>query len=194
MRVREHLRDALHGVRDPRRDLRPMSSVLHREAEADRHRRPRRAVSAALQDRRVEGGLALEARLAAALARAADVERELANPATARDPKKLKALGREHARLQRVMAFAARLARAADELEQARELARSPETELAELARADLERLTPEIARLRAELDALLLPPDPLDDRDTILEIRAGTGGDEAALFAAELLRMYTRF
>jgi len=54
--------------------------------------------------------------------------------------------------------------------------------------------LTPEIARLRAELDALLLPPDPLDDRDTILEIRAGTGGDEAALFAAELLRMYTRF
>jgi peptide chain release factor 1 len=136
----------------------------------------------------------VEARLAAALARTAQVEHELADPATARDPQKLKALGREHARLQRIRLVADRLARARDELAQAREIARANEPELAELAQADLERLPPDIARLEAELDELLVPPDPLDDRDAILEIRAGTGGDEAALFAGELLRMYTRF
>ena len=66
--------------------------------------------------------------------------------------------------------------------------------ELSQLARADVERLRPEVERLRANLAELLTPRDPLDDRDAIVEIRAGTGGDEAALFAAELFRMYTRF
>jgi peptide chain release factor 1 len=79
-------------------------------------------------------------------------------------------------------------------LEQARELARDPDRALAELARSDIERLQPLIERVESELRDLLLPHDPLDDRDTILEIRAGTGGDEAALFAADLLRMYLRY
>ena len=136
----------------------------------------------------------MEARLAAALQRTAEVERALADPATVRDPKKLQALGREHARLQKLRSTAERLERAQDGLAQAREVSRSTDTELVELARSDIEQLTPEIARLEAELDTLLVPPDPLDDRDVILEIRAGTGGDEAALFAADLLRMYTRF
>ena len=122
------------------------------------------------------------------------MERELADPATARDPRKLSSLGREHARLQKIRATADRLDRASDELAQAKDVARSPDPEMGELARVDIERLTPEIARLRSELDTLLVPPDPLDDREAILEIRAGTGGDEAALFAGELLRMYTRF
>jgi peptide chain release factor 1 len=62
------------------------------------------------------------------------------------------------------------------------------------LAKADLARLPPEIAALTEELHELLLPRDPHDDRDAIIEIRAGTGGDEAALFAADLYRMYQRF
>jgi peptide chain release factor 1 len=136
----------------------------------------------------------MEARLAAALARAADVERELADPATARDPAKLKALGREHARLEPIQKTAARHQKLRDELEQAEELARDSDPALAELAQADLDRLAPEVATLEAELLQLLVPPDPLADRDTIVEIRAGTGGDEAALFAADLLRMYTRY
>jgi peptide chain release factor 1 len=136
----------------------------------------------------------VEARLEAALARAAEIERELADPATARDPVKLKTLGKEHARLERIRQAAARLDKLSDELAQARELARDPDPQLKELARADIERLGPQVEAARAQLNELLLPRDPLDDRDTIVEIRAGTGGDEAALFAADLLRMYLRY
>ncbi|NIM48424.1 MAG: peptide chain release factor 1 [Gemmatimonadales bacterium] len=136
----------------------------------------------------------MEARLEAALARAAEVERELAEPATARDPARLRALGREHARLEHIRRIAAQYHKLKCERDQSQELARDPDPALAELARADLERLTPEVAALEAQLTDLLVPRDPLDGRDTIMEIRAGTGGDEAALFAADLLRMYTRY
>ena len=136
----------------------------------------------------------MEARLKAALERAAEVERELAQPATARDPQKLKALGREHARLLRVRQTADRFQKTSEQLSQARELAHDPDPALAELARTDIERLEPQVEAAETELHDLLVPRDPLDDRDTLLEIRAGTGGDEAALFAADLLRMYLRY
>jgi peptide chain release factor 1 len=136
----------------------------------------------------------MEARLEAALARAAEVERELAEPATAKDPARLKALGREYSRLERIRKVAAQFDKLRSELEQAHELARDSDPALAELAQADVDELTPRFEAVEAELQELLVPPDPLDDRDTIVEIRAGTGGDEAALFAADLLRMYTRY
>ncbi len=136
----------------------------------------------------------MEARLEAALARTLEVERELADPATARDAAKLKALGREHSRLDRICRTAAKLQKLQGDLEQARELQRSSDSEMVELARADVERIEPDLAAVEEELQLLLVPPDPLEDRDTIVEIRAGTGGDEAALFAADLLRMYTRY
>ncbi|HXV85664.1 MAG TPA: peptide chain release factor 1 [Gemmatimonadales bacterium] len=136
----------------------------------------------------------MEARLSAALARAADIERQLADPATQRQPDQLKALGREHARLHRVRQVAERLSKLTTDLAQAKELATDPDPALAELARSDLERLEPVRAAAEAELHELLLPRDALDGRDTIMEIRAGTGGDEAALFAADLLRMYLRY
>ena len=103
-------------------------------------------------------------------------------------------LGREHARLDLIRQTASRLDKLKDELTQVREMARDSDPELAELARSDADRLVPEVAALEAELQELLIPRDPLDDRDTIVEIRAGTGGDEAALFAADLLRMYQRY
>ena len=136
----------------------------------------------------------MEARLRQALARAEDVARELADPETARNPAKLKQLGREHARLDQVRQANERLTRLEVELAQAREVLQDRDPELSQLARADVERLRPEIERLRDRLTELLTPRDPLDDRDAIVEIRAGTGGDEAALFAADLFRMYTRF
>src|SRR5712664_676096 len=136
----------------------------------------------------------MEARLRQALARAEEVAQELADPETARQPAKLRQLGREHARLDQIRQTYDRLGRLEQELAQAREVLADRDPELSQLARQDVERLRPEIERLERRLTDLLTPADPLDDRDAIVEIRAGTGGDEAALFAAELFRMYTRF
>src|SRR6184192_45617 len=136
----------------------------------------------------------MEARLRQALGRAEQVARALADPETARNPAKLKQLGREHARLDAIRQAHSRLERLQGELAQAREVLQDKDPELSQLARADVERLRPEIERAEALLADLLTPADPLDDRDAIVEIRAGTGGDEAALFAADLFRMYTRY
>ncbi len=136
----------------------------------------------------------MEARLRQALARAEEVARALADPETARNPAKLRQLGREHARLEQIRQTNARLARLQKELVEAREVLQDKDPELAQLARIDVERLRPEVERCERQLAALLAPADPMDDRDAIVEIRAGTGGDEAALFAAVLFRMYTRY
>ena len=136
----------------------------------------------------------MEVRLRQALQRAEEVGQALADPAVARDPAKLQSFGREHTRLAPVVRLAERLARLERELADARELAAETDPELVALARADLTRLPPEIAAVSEQLQELLLPRDPHDDRDAIMEIRAGTGGDEAALFAADLYRMYQRF
>ena len=136
----------------------------------------------------------MDARLRQALERADDVARQLADPQTAKSPGKLKQLGREHARLDAIRQTAARLERAQDEIQQAKEVLAERDPDLAAMARADIERLRPEIAALEQQITELLTPTDPLDDRDVIMEIRAGTGGDEAALFAADLFRMYSRF
>jgi peptide chain release factor 1 len=137
----------------------------------------------------------MDALLRQALEQAEEVARQLADPATARDPARLQVLGREHARLAPIARLAERRHRLRDELRQAEELAAdASDPELSALAAADLDRLPAELRAVEAELHELLLPRDPLDDRDAIVEIRAGTGGDEAALFAADLFRMYTRF
>ena len=136
----------------------------------------------------------MEPRLRQALQRAEEVGKALADPEVARDPAKLKSLGREHTRLAPVVRLAERLERLQNDLEQAREIAEEADPELVALAKADLARLPSEISGLSEELHALLVPRDPHDDRDAIMELRAGTGGDEAALFAADLYRMYQRF
>ncbi|HZA93301.1 MAG TPA: peptide chain release factor 1 [Gemmatimonadales bacterium] len=136
----------------------------------------------------------MEARLRQALLQAEEVARALADPAVGKEPEKLRSLGREHTRLAPVVRLADRLARLEHELEQARSLAEEPDPELVALAKEDVARLTGEISEISSELHELLLPRDPHDDRDAIIEIRAGTGGDEAALFGADLYRMYQRY
>jgi len=136
----------------------------------------------------------MEVRLRQALARAEEVAKTLADPSTASDPARLKALGREHTTLEPIVRLAEKLERLESELGQAREMALEADPELVALAKAELTRLTPQVEAMRAELHELLLPRDPLDGRDAIVEIRAGTGGEEAALFAAELFRMIRRF
>jgi peptide chain release factor 1 len=135
----------------------------------------------------------VEARLRQALARAEEVSAALSDPAVAKDSDRFSSLGREHSRLAPIVRAAERLFRLEDQLKQAREVSEA-DPEMAALAQPDLDRLPGEIAVLEDELAELLVPRDPLEDRDAIVEIRAGTGGDEAALFAADLLRMYTRF
>jgi peptide chain release factor 1 len=136
----------------------------------------------------------LRERLDEALQRATEVEQLLSDPETVKDAPRLAALGREHHRLAQVVAKANRLTKAEQELGDAREMAQGDDPDFAAEAKSEVERLEGEIGTLEKELLPLLIPPDPLDDRPAIFEIRAGTGGDEAALFAADLLRMYTRF
>jgi peptide chain release factor 1 len=122
------------------------------------------------------------------------VERQLLDPETMRDAKARRALGREHQRLTEVVEVGGRLIKLDDELAQARELTASDDAEMAAVARSEVTRLDEAIAQTEEQLKPLLVPHDPLDDRPAIVEIRAGTGGDEAALFAADLHRMYTRY
>jgi peptide chain release factor 1 len=93
-----------------------------------------------------------------------------------------------------VVEMATQLQKAEDELAQVRELVSVDDPEMAAEARAELGRLETTIADVEARLLPALIPRDPLDDRNAIVELRAGTGGDEAALFAADLYRMYTRY
>ena len=138
--------------------------------------------------------MALRDLLADAVTRAAAVERALLDPKTVRDAKLLASLGREHQRLTQVVERADKLRKYDAELASARELASSDDPEMAREAEAEIRRLTSTVRGLEEELKPLLLPRDPLDERGCIVEVRAGTGGDEAALFAADLWRMYTRF
>ena len=104
------------------------------------------------------------------------------------------ALGREHRHLQPLVEMAHKLQRYEHELAETRELVDSDDPEMAQEAKAESARLEKSIEELLAEIKPALIPHDPLDDRPAIVEIRGGTGGDEAAIFAADLYRMYTRF
>ncbi len=133
----------------------------------------------------------LAQRLEQLLERHDEVGLLLAQPDAAADPARFRALAREYAEVEPLAtAFAAR-GHNATELAHAREMLADPD--LAELAREEITRLETERVRLEAELEAGLVPRDPLDDANLFLEVRAGTGGDEAALFAGDLLRMYLR-
>ena len=138
--------------------------------------------------------MSLRDRLAAALARFQEVEQSLSETAAVRDSTRMAELGREHSRLAPVAELAVRLYKMDDELAQTRELVAVDDLEMAEEARHEVERLTKQLVAMELEIKPLLVPQDPLDDRNCIVEIRPGTGGDEAALFAADLFRMYQRF
>lgn len=125
-------------------------------------------------------------------ARHSEIEEMLCQPSIASDPKKLAKLTKERADLQELVEAFARFQHVVQQIEEDREALKDPE--LRELAEAEIPELEKEQEELTEKLHVLLLPKDKNDERNTILEIRAGTGGEEAALFAADLLRMYTRF
>ena len=136
----------------------------------------------------------LEGRLREAAERYEALARRMAEPEVLSDMALLRDLAREHSALEPVARAAERHFKLLDDLRQAREVAADSDGELAEMAAAEVADLEAEREGTREELRRLLVPKDPLDDRPAVVEIRAGTGGDEAALFAADLYRMYARF
>src|SRR5690554_276550 len=125
-------------------------------------------------------------------ARLAEVDRELASEDAARDMNVFRALSRERAEIEPVSALYRDYLQAEADCRTAREMLTDPE--MRELAEAEIEAGEACIEELEDALQRALLPRDPNDGRNLFLEIRAGTGGDEAALFAGDLLRMYTRY
>jgi peptide chain release factor 1 len=125
--------------------------------------------------------------------RFAELERLLSEPDVARDPKKLRDLSRERSRLSKTVETAGEFRRLQRTLADDREALASGDADLAEMARAELAELEPRATALAEELKKLLLPRDPDDDKNVIVEIRGGVGGEEAALFAADLYRMYNK-
>jgi peptide chain release factor 1 len=124
-----------------------------------------------------------------------DLNAELALPETSRDVEAIKRLGREIARLEPVVEAYRQLRKVRDELAGARALRdEASDDEMRSLAREEIDRLESDERRLVEDVKVLLLPRDPADDGNVIVEIRAGAGGEEAALFAAELLRMYLSY
>jgi len=139
--------------------------------------------------------MSLEERLREIEAQAREIEAQLSRPEVLADHEALKRYGREGARIGPVVAVYGELRAVRHELEGARDVREhDADPELREMAQVEIERLNAAEAALLDRLRLLLLPRDPNDDRDVIIEIRAGTGGEEAALFAAELFRMYVRY
>jgi peptide chain release factor 1 len=123
-----------------------------------------------------------------------EVEGLLYDPATIADQGRIRALNREHADLAEIVETFARYKAVGEEIAGHRELLRESDPEMRELAKQELPELENRHRELIEELRVLLLPKDPNDARNVILEIRAGTGGEEAALFAGSLFRMYCRY
>jgi peptide chain release factor 1 len=138
--------------------------------------------------------MSIERRLEQAAERHAELNRQLAEPEVLASPQRLREVAREHAELAPVVEVAAELARVRTQLSQAREMVGAEDPEFAELAEAEVEELSLREAALLAEVVQLVVPRDPLADRAAVVEVRAGTGGDEAALFAGDLVRMYLRY
>ena len=138
----------------------------------------------------------LDARLADVAVQYDALQSQLGTPEVTSDPDAIRRLGQELARLEPVVEAFRRLEATRRELAGARELRDVGDGDAAmhDMASDEVERLTADEGRLLEELKFLLLPRDPNDDRDVILEVRAGAGGEEAALFAAELYRMYVRY
>ena len=123
-----------------------------------------------------------------------EVEGLLSDPKVVNDQERYRALTKEHAVLVDVVNSYERYCRIREEIAGSQELLKDPDADVREMAHAEVAELEAEQSELEAQLKVMMLPKDPNDLRNIILEVRAGTGGDEAALFAGDLFRMYRRY
>jgi peptide chain release factor 1 len=133
-------------------------------------------------------------RLAEIERRYEELERLVTDPAVIANRREYAKLARERAQLEAVVEGYRERQRLERDIAEHRELLYDGDVEIREMARSELPAIEAGLAELDERLKTLLIPRDPNDERNTVLEIRAGTGGDEAALFAAELFRMYSRY
>jgi peptide chain release factor 1 len=120
--------------------------------------------------------------------------RQMADPSIIADGETYRKTAKARSELEEIVNKYHEYKQAARNYGEARQMIDDPEPELRQMANDEVQRLEPELVRIEEELKVLLLPKDPLDDKNVVLEIRAGTGGDEATLFAAEIFRMYSRY
>jgi peptide chain release factor 1 len=119
---------------------------------------------------------------------------QMADPAVIGDAAEYRKVAKTHSELAEVVSKYREWKKAADTLAQAKGMLEDSDADLREMAQEEIARVEPEMEQIEDQLKVLLLPKDPNDDRNIVLEIRAGTGGDEATLFAAEIFRMYNRY
>ena len=122
------------------------------------------------------------------------VTRQMADPAVIADGEAYRKIAKTRSELEDVVAKYRDYKQAKRNYDEARSMVEDPDPELRQMAADEIARLEPVLVSIEEELKVLLLPKDPLDEKNIVLEIRAGTGGDEATLFAAEVFRMYTRY
>ncbi|MDP8982518.1 MAG: peptide chain release factor 1 [Acidobacteriota bacterium] len=123
-----------------------------------------------------------------------ELTRQMADPAVISDGESYRKISKDRSDLEDAVTRYRDYKRVKHNLDEARPMLNEADAELRQMAQDEVERLSPELARIEEELTVLLLPKDPLDEKNVVLEIRAGTGGDEATLFAAEAFRMYSRY
>lgn len=133
-------------------------------------------------------------RLAAIEAHYDELTEQLADPEVLADHRRVEKIARERSSLETVVRLFKQYRKMQEALDEARALMSDSDAEMKQLGREEEARLAPELERIDGELKVALLPKDPADEKDVIVEIRSGTGGDEAGLFASDLFRMYQRY
>lgn len=127
-------------------------------------------------------------------ARYEDLGVQLSDPKIVSDQENFRRVSKAHRDLEPTVEKFRQYRKLRDAVADARAMTAEPDAEMREMAQAELEELLPQLERVEEELKVMLLPKDPNDDKNIVLELRAGTGGDEASLFVAEVFRMYLRF
>ena len=122
------------------------------------------------------------------------ISTDMADPDIAGDPEKYPRLAKDCADLEDVVKKSREYRQVLERIEESKSMLHDDDEEMRELAREELESLEPQVERLEKEIQRLLVPPDPMDQKNIIMEIRAGSGGDEAGIFAGDLQRMYARY
>ena len=143
----------------------------------------------------LEGSFSKNERLVSLLQRHSELQKQIEDPNLAKDQNKYREIMKEYSHLNAIAQAAADLVSITEQLEGAKAMVvEEKDSEMKELAREELKELETRFKDSNDRLSFLLVPRDPLDDKNIIMEIRAGTGGEEAALFSADLYRMYSRF